>query len=70
VRGRGSLSSITLTRRTADASRLSSQIKSELPGKEKEIKKEGEALFSQAGTKFDQAVSTFWRDAHLDTHST
>jgi len=39
----------------ADASRVSSQIKNELPGRGKEAKKEGEALVNQAGSKFDQA---------------
>ncbi|KIW89073.1 uncharacterized protein Z519_10558 [Cladophialophora bantiana CBS 173.52] len=39
----------------ADASKLSSQIKSEIPGKEKEAEKKGEAVASQAGRKFDQA---------------
>lgn len=41
---------------TADASKVSSQVKNELPGKGKEAQKEGEALFNQAGAKFDQAV--------------
>jgi len=39
----------------ADASRLSSQVKNELPGRGKEAKKEGEALVNQASNKFDQA---------------
>ncbi|OAP58799.1 hypothetical protein AYL99_06096 [Fonsecaea erecta] len=39
----------------ADASKLSSQIKSEVPGKEKEAEKKGEAIAAQAGQKFDQA---------------
>lgn len=40
----------------ADASKVSSQIKNDLPGKEKEAEKKGEAIASQAGQKFDQAV--------------
>lgn len=40
----------------ADASKVSSQIKNDLPGKEKEAEKKGEAFASQAGQKFDQAV--------------
>ena len=43
---------------TADASKLSSQIKSDIPGKEKEAEKKGEALASQAGQKFDKAVTS------------
>ncbi|ETI29585.1 hypothetical protein G647_02038 [Cladophialophora carrionii CBS 160.54] len=39
----------------ADASKVSSQIKNDLPGREKEAKKEGEALANQASHKFDQA---------------
>ena len=47
-----------LTTNTADTSKLSSQIKNELPGKEKEAEKKGEALASQAGQKIDQAVTS------------
>ncbi|KIV96939.1 hypothetical protein PV10_00752 [Exophiala mesophila] len=39
----------------ADASKLSAQIKSELPGREKQAEKKGEALAQQVGQKFDQA---------------
>ncbi|KIV96940.1 hypothetical protein, variant [Exophiala mesophila] len=42
-------------RLSADASKLSAQIKSELPGREKQAEKKGEALAQQVGQKFDQA---------------
>lgn len=40
-----------------DAARLSSKVRGELPGKEKELKTEAKVLGEQTGAKFDDAVS-------------
>ncbi|KAL9624978.1 MAG: hypothetical protein Q9160_000707 [Pyrenula sp. 1 TL-2023] len=40
----------------ADVSRASAKVKSEVPGKEKEAEKQGQAYASQAGQKIDQAA--------------
>jgi hypothetical protein len=45
-----------LSQPTADAAEAQAKLKSEVPGKEKEYEKKGEALASQAGQKFDKAV--------------
>lgn len=45
-----------LTESAADAHKVSAQVKSEIPGREKEAEKKGEALAQQAGQKFDRAV--------------
>lgn len=42
---------------TADASKLSAEIKKELPGRQKEAEKKAEAWAASAGQKVDQAVS-------------
>ena len=42
---------------TDDAARLSSKVKSHLPGTGKEVKTEGKVLAAEAGAKFDDAVS-------------
>ena len=42
---------------TADASKVSAKIKSEVPGREKEFEKRGEAYASEAGKKVEDAVS-------------
>ena len=39
-----------------DAARVSSAVKAELPGKQKELKTEGKALGAEAGAKVDQTV--------------
>ncbi|KAK5057834.1 hypothetical protein LTR84_011835 [Exophiala bonariae] len=39
----------------ADAHKVSAQVKSEIPGREKEAEKKGEVLAQQAGQKFDRA---------------
>jgi len=39
----------------ADASRLAANLKEDIPGRGKEVKKDAEATMSQAGSKFDQA---------------
>ena len=39
-----------------DASRLSSRVKSEMPGTEKEVKTEGKVLSEKAASKLDSAV--------------
>jgi len=39
----------------ADASKLSSKIKHDMPGRQKEAEKKGEALASKAGQEFDRA---------------
>jgi hypothetical protein len=41
---------------TADASKASAKLKSEVPGKAKEVEKKGEAYAQSAGSKFDSAV--------------
>jgi hypothetical protein len=41
---------------TADASKASAKIKSEVPGKTKETEKKAEAYAQSAGSKFDNAV--------------
>ncbi|KAH9822794.1 hypothetical protein Tdes44962_MAKER04627 [Teratosphaeria destructans] len=40
-----------------DAAKLSREIKSHLPGAEKEVKKDSEVLAADAGRKFDQTVA-------------
>ena len=40
----------------ADVSQASRKIQNELPGREKEAEKKGQAMLSEAGTKFDKAV--------------
>jgi hypothetical protein len=45
------------TRTADDASKVSSKLKDELPGKGKEAQKSAESLAAQAGSKFDSAVS-------------
>ena len=41
---------------TADASKASAKLKSEVPGKTKEVEKKGEAYAQSAGSKLDSAV--------------
>ncbi|KAL9085815.1 MAG: hypothetical protein Q9165_007447 [Trypethelium subeluteriae] len=41
-----------------DAARVSSAIKRDLPGKEKEAKTEGKVLGAEAGAKFDQTIDS------------
>jgi hypothetical protein len=43
-----------------DAARLSSKVRGELPGKEKEAKTEAKVYAEQAGQKIDRAVSITW----------
>ena len=40
----------------ADVSKASRKMQNELPGREKEAEKKGQAMMSEAGTKFDKAV--------------
>jgi len=40
----------------ADASKASAKLKSEVPGKTKEVEKKGEAYAQSAGSKLDGAV--------------
>ncbi|KAF4550525.1 Hypothetical protein D9617_17g047930 [Elsinoe fawcettii] len=40
-----------------DAARLSSKVRSELPGREKEVKTEAKVLGQQAGSKIDSAIN-------------
>lgn len=43
--------------RSADAARVKSKLRSEVPGKEKEYEKKGEAMAHRAGQQLDRAVS-------------
>lgn len=45
-----------LTTPSDDAARLSSKVRSELPGREKEVKTEAKVLGEQAAVKYDEAV--------------
>jgi Skp family chaperone for outer membrane proteins len=50
------LQTITTDVLSADASKLSAKVKSEVPGKEKEAEKKGEELAQRAGASLDKAV--------------
>ena len=58
-----------LTTVTGDLSRASAKIKSELPGRGNEAKKEGEKWASEAGSKLDSAVrnSSFYFPSTFST---